>query len=149
VIAFLNVLSLFNGSIPFIAIKMSAFQIRDVTTLTFTTVLDELERAFDEEDDGSEPVDRGYWESKASPKTLTEVDKILTLVRSFAPGIELRYKKHYIGFGKEGQAYLFAVNRPRRSVVSLEIRLPRSDVQDRRRQHDQSLRASRDVLKRL
>ena len=32
---FLNVLGLFNGSIPFIAIKMSAFKIGDVITLTF------------------------------------------------------------------------------------------------------------------
>jgi hypothetical protein len=100
---------------------MSAFQIGEVVTLTFTTVLDKLQRGLDEEDDGAEPVDRGYWESKGSPKTLAEVDKILNVVRSFAPGIELRYNRHDIGFGKDGQAYNFAVNRPRKSVVGSSL----------------------------
>jgi predicted transport protein len=128
---FLNVLSLFNGSIPFIAIKMSAFKIGEAITLTFTTVLDELQRGFEEEEPDPEPVDRGYWESKGSTKTV-EVDQVLGIVRSFAPGVDLKYNKHYIGFGKDGQAHNFAVNKPRKNVGNLEIRLPRSDDQDER-----------------
>src|SRR2546422_10306019 len=41
---FLNVISLFNGSIPLIAIQMAAFQIGERVALAFTTVVDELER---------------------------------------------------------------------------------------------------------
>jgi hypothetical protein len=130
---FFNVLSLFNGSIPFIAIKMNAFRIGDITTLTFTTVLDELQRGLDEEDGGAaEPRDRGYWESRSSAKLVAEVDQILTLVRTFAPGVGLRYNRHYIGFEKDGLAHNFAVSRPRKNVVNLDIKLPRSDEQDQR-----------------
>jgi hypothetical protein len=130
---FLNVLALFNGSIPFIAIKMSAFRVGEVMTLTFTTVLDELQRGLDEDEpEAAEPVTREYWEGRGSPATVAEVDKVLGLVRSFAPGVGIRYNKHYIGFAKDGQAYNFAVHRPRKSIVSLEIRVPRSDEQDQR-----------------
>lgn len=124
---FLNVLSLFNGAIPFIAIKMGAFTIGDAVTLTFTTVLDELQRGLDEDDPGTEVVDRAYWEAKGSPATVAEADKVVGLARSFAPGVEPRYNKHYIGFWKDGQAYNFAVLRPRKTVVNLDIKLARSD----------------------
>src|SRR5687767_5285136 len=39
---FLNILSLFNGTIPLVAIQMKALRVGDVVTLVFTTVLDEL-----------------------------------------------------------------------------------------------------------
>ena len=37
---FLNVIGLFNGTIPLIAIQMNALQLGDTVTLSFTTVLD-------------------------------------------------------------------------------------------------------------
>jgi hypothetical protein len=134
---FLNVIALFNGSMPFIAIKMSALQVGDAITLSFTTVLDELTRGLDEEDAGSaEVVDRTYWESKGSPQTVVEADRIVAAVHSFAPGVELRYNKHYIGFWKDGQAYNFAVCRPRKNVINLDIRLPR--LEERENQLEQA-----------
>jgi predicted transport protein len=128
---FLNVIALFNGSMPFIAIKMSALQVGEAITLVFTTVLDELTRGLDEEDVGSaEAVDRAYWEAKGSPKTVIEADRILAAVHSFAPGVELRYNKHYIGFWKDGQAYNFALCRPRKNVIGLDIKLLRSEERE-------------------
>ena len=41
---FLNVISLFNGTIPLIAIKMQAVQIGNTVSLVFTTVLDQVQR---------------------------------------------------------------------------------------------------------
>ena len=41
---FLNVISLFNGTMPLIAIKMTAFKVGDNTTLVFTTIMEELNR---------------------------------------------------------------------------------------------------------
>lgn len=42
---FLNVIGLFNGAIPLIAIQMQAFRVNsDDVTLVFTTVVDELAR---------------------------------------------------------------------------------------------------------
>lgn len=130
---FLNVLALFNGSIPFIAIKLGAFKVGDAVTLTCTTVLDELQRGLDEDDEGAtEVTDRSYWESRSSAKIVGEADQVLSIVQAFAPGVGLRYNKQYIGFAKDGQAYNFAVNRPRKNAMTLSIKIPRSEEQDQR-----------------
>ena len=62
---FLNVISLFNGALPLIAIQMQAFALGENITLIFTTVLDELVRGVVDEDEDAEaaPTDRAYWES--------------------------------------------------------------------------------------
>ena len=57
---FFNVISLFNGFIPIIAIQMSAIAVGDDgVTLVFTRVLDRTVLGTEEEDEGS-PTDRKY-----------------------------------------------------------------------------------------
>ena len=56
---FLNVIGLFNGAIPFVAIQMDALKVNDITTLTFTKVLDLIEIGT-EEDDESKQEEPGY-----------------------------------------------------------------------------------------
>ena len=65
---FLNVVSLFNGTIPLIAIQMRAYGVGDQTTLIFTTVMDELTRGRVDEDEDAEaaPTDRAYGKVKAA-----------------------------------------------------------------------------------
>src|ERR1700730_4480991 len=61
---FLNVISLFNGTIPLIAVQMQALRVNDDITLVFTTVMDELTRGpVDEDEDVQEVTDRGYWDA--------------------------------------------------------------------------------------
>ena len=48
---FLNVISLFNGFIPLIAVQMNAFLVEGGIALWFTTVLDELPLGLEEEDE--------------------------------------------------------------------------------------------------
>src|SRR5689334_10547755 len=48
---FLNVISLFNGSIPLIAIQMKASKVGEVIILDFTKVMDELTRGVVGEDE--------------------------------------------------------------------------------------------------
>src|SRR5882757_10838120 len=48
---FLNVVSLFNGTIPLIAIQMQALKVAGKVTLVFTKVLDEMPRGLVEEDE--------------------------------------------------------------------------------------------------
>lgn len=63
---FLNVISLFNGTLPFIAIQMQGLRIGEYITLVFTTVMDELTRGFVDEDESvGTTTDRAYWEEKA------------------------------------------------------------------------------------
>jgi len=64
---FLNVISLFNGAIPMMALQLNAIQIDDKIILNFTRVLDEISTAAIEEEEElseREATDRNYWEEK-------------------------------------------------------------------------------------
>jgi hypothetical protein len=129
---FLNVISLFNGSIPLIALQMQALKVGEHTTLIFTKVLDELSRGLVEEDEDAEaaPADRAYWEKKGA--TVQLADELLGIIREIDPSLELRYNRYYIGLSKDGQPFNFAQFRPRKSTINLEINLPQSDDIDKK-----------------
>ena len=76
---FLNVVALFNGSIPLIALQMQALKVGEHTTLIFTKVMDELSRGPVDEDEDAEaaPTDRGYWEKRATKATVQLADELL------------------------------------------------------------------------
>ncbi len=66
---FLNVIQLFNGSIPLIALKMTAYKIGDDYALTFVKVMDEMSLGLVGDDEKlAEPTDRSYWETKRGTK---------------------------------------------------------------------------------
>ncbi|MDR3468551.1 MAG: hypothetical protein P4M07_21670 [Xanthobacteraceae bacterium] len=131
---FLNVVSLFNGTIPLIALQMQALRVGQFTTLVFTKVMDELSRGLvdDDEDAESAPTDRAYWENKGTKATVQMADQILTIAREVDPSLELKYNKFYIGFARGGQPFNFVVFKPQKSVIRIEIRLPRTDETDAR-----------------
>ena len=54
---FLNVISLFNGFIPLIALQMRALEVEGVLTLLATKVVDVATLATDEEDDSGGATD--------------------------------------------------------------------------------------------
>ena len=63
---FLNVISLFNGFIPLVAIRMQAIVANDQVGFLFTKVLDEVEFGLPGEDEPpQEPVDWAYWRRRA------------------------------------------------------------------------------------
>lgn len=125
---FLNVISLFNRSIPLIAIQLNAFQVGEYMTLSSTTVLDLVQYGPDDEDESlSPPTDRAYWENKGSPKTLGVADKVLQLIQAQDPGLEFKYNKHYIGLGRNGMPDNFVSFKPRKEVVGALFRIPRND----------------------
>ena len=123
---FLNVVSLFNGNVPFIAIQMKAIKIEGVITLFFTTVLDVLTLGTEEEDE-AEVVDRKYWESKGSKDSLKLADAILTIVDKVAPGFALKYNKHYIGLSTQGISKNFISMTPRKKAIILAAKLPQAE----------------------
>lgn len=129
---FLNVVSLFNGTIPLIALQMSALKFDDKVTLVFTKVLDEMARGpVDEDEEVYEEADRGYWEQRATKNTVALCDELLKLVKALDPGLELKYNKGYIGLAKAGQTFNFVQFRPRQKVVLIEPRLDRADDHDK------------------
>jgi hypothetical protein len=129
---FLNVIQLFNGAIPLIALKMTAYKIGDDCALTFVKVLDEITYGLVDEDEPiAEPTDRVFWESqKASSKTLQLTDQLLKLINEVEPKATLRYTKHYIGVGVDGAPMNFVSFVPRRGHVIMHIRLAKSKEYD-------------------
>ena len=71
---FLNVVSLFNGSIPLVAIQMQALKVDERVALVFTHVIDELTRGVVEEDEEAEATDRSYWEQRGTKATVGIAD---------------------------------------------------------------------------
>jgi len=124
---FHNIISLFNGNIPIIAIQMNAYKFGNDTALIFTTVLDELTLGMDDEEEEKEVTDRNYWISKGSEATVKNTDKLLEIINEFTEGYSLKYNKFYVGLAKDGQPNNFAVFRPRKTTLSIEIRLPFSE----------------------
>lgn len=125
---FLNVIRLFNSSIPFIAIQMSALKFGEEVALVFTKVLDESPLGLvDEDEEVREITDREYWVKRGSPETVAMADELLSLVNSFGEKYELKYNKFYIGFSKDGQANNFAILRPRKKDINIEFKLQNSE----------------------
>jgi hypothetical protein len=119
---FLNVVSLFNGTIPLIAIQMQALKVGNDMTLVFTTVMDELTRGLVDEDEDAEatPTDRAFWEHQVGTKdTVALADQALEIAKLFDPSLELKYNKFYIGLSRNGQPYNFILFKPKKAHMIL------------------------------
>lgn len=128
---FLNVISLFNGYIPLIAVQMNAYKFGNEVGLVFTKVLDEMPLGLIEEDEEiQEATDRDYWLKRGTQATVKMADEMLSIINSFKPGYELKYNKFYIGLAKDGQPNNFAIFRPKKNYMRLELKLPKSDDVD-------------------
>jgi hypothetical protein len=127
---FLNVISLFNGFIPLIAIQVKAVQIGDAISLFFTKALDENKFDLHEEDSGSEPTDQVYWEKKATKESLKLTDKIMTSLAEVTAEYSLKFNKHYIGLAKNSIANNFISFVPRKSAVLIHLKLERTEEID-------------------
>lgn len=127
---FLNVISLFNKSIPLIAIQLSAIEVGGEVTINCVKVLD-LSTSMGWEEDSTSVVatDRQYWLKKASQETVSVADGLLEIVHEVTGGrtFELNYNKHYIGLANGGVANNFISMKPRKLNVVLNVKLPRTD----------------------
>jgi predicted transport protein len=124
---FLNVINLFNGTIPLIALQMSALQFGEHVTLVFTTVLDEMSRGLvDEDEEVQATADRAYWENQGTKTTLSMADDVLEIIHTFDPSFEFKYNKFYIGLAKDGQPNNFVSFRPKKNNLRVELRLKES-----------------------
>jgi hypothetical protein len=126
---FLNVIGLFNGTIPLMAIQMSALQLGGSVSLVFTTVLDQVRLGLvDEDEEVHEATDRTYWESRGSKATVAMADELLEVLRTLNPQLELKYNKFYIGLAKDGQPDNFVIFRPQRNAIRVDLRLQKTEA---------------------
>ena len=113
---FMNVISLFNGSIPLIALQVNAYKIGDDISLVFTKVIDRVTLGTDEEDEYA-VTDRNYWDSRSTTKIMKVVDSIFDELGQYTTGYELKYNKFYVGLAKDGIAKNFISFRPKKSFL--------------------------------
>jgi len=123
---FLNVIGLFNGHIPIIALQLSAIKHEDHIGLVFTKVLDELNFGLvDEDEEVQEVTDRDYWLRLGTTETVEIADQLLDLIQEFVPGYALNYNKHYIGLRKDDRSNNFVSFRPKKKWVQVMLKLPK------------------------
>ncbi|HAB27214.1 MAG: hypothetical protein CMP05_07145 [Xanthomarina sp.] len=127
---FLNVISLFNGFIPLIAIQVKALKVGENMSLFFTKVLDEVKFELLDEDTIIEPTDKAYWENRASANSVKLTEKILSELGEITSDYKLKYNKHYIGLEKDNIANNFISFIPRKSVVIANIKLEKVEEID-------------------
>ena len=119
---FLNVISLFNGSIPLIALQMSAIKHGDDVELIFTKVLDIVSQGSEEDEEATEITDRNYWEKRSSLNTMKMVDNLFAEIGVAEDGYMLKYNKFYVGIAKDGVAKNFIHFKPKKNFVHLYIK---------------------------
>lgn len=124
---FLNVISLFNKTIPLIAVQMRALDVDGVLTLNATTVLDLMRPGTEEEDEPGQTTDRSYWLNRSSPASIAVMEAMLELVNEVTPGMTLKYTRYYVGLARNGIADLYLLFRPRKDYLITEFRIPRSE----------------------
>jgi hypothetical protein len=129
---FLNVIGLFNGSIPLIAIQMQAYRVGEHITLVFTTVLNELTRGLVDEDEAADaaPTDRLYWERKANPNMVKIADQLLVIAKEFDSTLELKFNKFYIGFQRNGRGTAFITFEPKKNTFLFQPKIAQSEELD-------------------
>ena len=100
---FLNLISLLAGSIPIIAIQLSALHIDDKIVLHFARILDHTELRSDDEWElgdkggGGANADRGFWQQRVPANILAMCDELVTMV-SETSGVahSMQYRKRII-----------------------------------------------------
>jgi hypothetical protein len=125
---FLNVIALFNGSIPLVAIQINAVKFGDNISLVCSTVLGEVRLGLvDEDEEVQEVTDRAWWEKRGTKATLAMTDELYGMIKTFDPSVELKYNKFYIGLARNGQPSNYVIFSPKKDWLKMEIRLERSD----------------------
>ncbi|MXZ88663.1 MAG: hypothetical protein F4081_06005 [Dehalococcoidia bacterium] len=127
---FLNVINLFNGAIPLVAIQLQLIEVEGKRTLVASRIVDLLQRGTDEEDKGIE-VDRKWWERKASTDVLTLIDDVLAqtnqVVSDTQGPYQANYNQYYIGLAQNGKAKNFMLFHPRKDFVLASMKIAQDD----------------------
>lgn len=118
----MNVISLFNGSIPLIALQLSAYKYGKDIAFVFTKIIDRLDLGTEEEEE-LVITDRNYWENTKSTKNMMKnVDLIYKDLEDLISGYELKYNKFYIGLSINGIAKNFIAFKPMKKFMYLRFK---------------------------
>lgn len=124
---FLNVMSLLSGSIPFIAIQLSALRVGNQIVLNFVRVLDQTDLRIDDtvEEAGGSQVDRAYWDGQVGGPLMHLCDQILGRVNAVtSKKYEMNFLEQYIGLRSNGVVnnFIWFGPKKKKGVVNLGFR---------------------------
>jgi hypothetical protein len=124
---FLNVIALFAGSIPIIAIQLNALKVGNQIVLDFVKVLDQRQLRADDtgEEDGPEPdVDRSTWEARVGTPMMKVCDRIAQIANEIAdPKLELKYTKGRVALSVPGSFFNVLAFSPKKNFIRIRFRV--------------------------
>lgn len=122
---FYNVISLFNGFIPIIALQVNAIEAGDDASLMFTTVLDHVDVDLGDMDSDDVAVwDRAYWESNTDPEVLALIDELVGIVQEIDDRVVPNYTKWYVGLRTSGKVTNYVTFDARAEYAMAMVGLP-------------------------
>jgi hypothetical protein len=125
---FLNVIQLFSGSVPIVALQLSCLKVAEKLTLNLIRVLDSRQLRDDEESLLETRTDRADWEKKVGAEILWVVDESVKIINAVSKTpTNLRYNQEFIGLTQDGQANHFVFFSPKKAFVWIEARLNSPD----------------------
>ena len=127
---FFNVISLFNGHIPLIAIQVKAIKIENTISLFFTKILEVQEIvSFEEDNKIQEPTDRDYWLKKSSKESMELFDQFIKMYEEYIGKNNYipKYNKVYIGLGKDSIANNYIYFTPQKKGVIVFFKIDQAD----------------------
>ena len=124
---FQNVISLFNKSIPMVAIQMVGFKEQEGNiSLSFIKIMD-LYNTDQEEDINIVSTDRKYWEKKSTKTILDLMDKIYSETVSDIKNISLNYNKFYIGLNIDNISDNIISFVPKKKFLKIRFKMQEND----------------------
>jgi hypothetical protein len=124
---FLNVIQLFSGSVPIIAMQLTCIRIEGKLTLNLIRVLDSRRLRDDDhptEAEAGAPVDMAYWERRVGHEILRIPNESIELINAVGKTPRsLRFNKGFIGLTENGQPNHFIVFSPKKAFVWIKADL--------------------------
>lgn len=121
---FLNVMSLFSGSIPLVAIQLDALQVGEQIVLNFVQVLDQTDLRVDDTVGDIDTVqkDRPYWDKKVGQPLMQVCDQVLEMINEATrQPQELNYLRSYMGLRSNGVVKNFVSFSPKRTKKIVQV----------------------------
>ena len=131
---FFNVISLFNGVIPIIALQMKCVEIDNKVTIVFSKILDLMSSSVKPGGEGPQKVNRQYWENKAGKDALALVDGLLDSVNQIQglnEKVGLEYRKGVIAIITAENVLAYCIPYKNRKHVKVAVKLSRTTDMDK------------------
>lgn len=127
---FLNVITLFTGSIPFIAIQVGAFRSGDGVALVFNWLVDTRDTLRDEDTEmAGPPSSSAEWFAKVGGGVMGTIERCLEIINNIAQQKRaLTFNKQFIGLNTAGDPNNFVYFNPAKTFVWVNIL--RTDLRD-------------------